>query len=36
MMTAEMHKPTLKEQFAMVRYRNIIELDIIDTDMRNE
>ncbi|EGR31957.1 PAS domain S-box family protein [Ichthyophthirius multifiliis] len=36
MMIAETHKSTIKEQFAMVRYRNIIEIDIIDTDMRNE
>ena len=36
MMTAEMFKPTLREKFSMFRYKYLIELDIIDTDMRNE
>lgn len=36
MMFSEMFKPSLREKFSMFRYKSTIELDIIDTDMRNE
>ncbi|KAL4464830.1 hypothetical protein ABPG74_011391 [Tetrahymena malaccensis] len=36
MMTSEMFKPSIHEKFSMFRYKYLIELDIIETDMRNE
>lgn len=36
MMTTEEYKPTVQQEFQLVRYKRIIEEDIIVTDSRNE
>lgn len=36
MMVAEDIKPTIQEEFSLYRYKQQIELKIIEADMRNE